>query len=134
MRVNVDTKAIDKAVRNLTKGIKKPRPAFDKIADNEIRKAQYRIRTSKMDPEGRPWIPRKYPSKGSLMYVTGVLHNSFKKMVNNWRVIITNTAHYAKYHQNGTWKLPRRQFLGWGRDSNRDVTQIFIDYLKKKLR
>ena len=143
IRLELKTAEIDKAFRGIKSGIRNPRPAFNKIAEYEVGEAKNRIRTTKVDPEGKPWKAWSYttmmqrskfgPSRG-LLYRSGALLRSFDFKVTNSKVTITNTKSYAPYLQEGTDNMPARPFLGWGKDSDKNATSAFIEYFKRKMK
>lgn len=113
---------------------------LSKAADGEIRDAQRRIRTTKMDPDGNSWAPWSYNTlkqrqrrgntQGGILYRTGFLLRSFAKRVTNRKMEVTNTAPYAKYHQRGTSKMPARVFLGFSDSSVRRITRLIRNHLR----
>ena len=59
------------------------------------------------------WKRRKIAKPWSIMNKTGRLKNSIKKMGRNkWSFTIGSDVSYAKYHNEGTDRLPKRQFIG----------------------
>lgn len=144
LKVTVDDKKARRQIRKLRKSVKDMRPAFNQVADQEIKNAQYRIRTSKMTPDGKQWQPWAYStmkqrvregnvSKG-LLFKTGMLLNKFFKKVTSARLTISNKAPYARYLQEGTSRMPARPFLGWGKETVKQSEKTLLDYFKKALR
>lgn len=86
--------------------------------------AQRRIRSTKSDPDGRPWPARKgarkkgYISGSSLLLVdTKTLLRSIRKARKAASLYDIGTdVSYAPIHQKGTAKIPKREFLGVGKD------------------
>lgn len=62
------------------------------------------------DPNGKTWKPLK-SGKPATLYKTGHLYSSYDVVSNKNFIKIQNTAPYAKFHQNGTKYLPRRQVV-----------------------
>lgn len=143
LKMKVDDREVKRALRKVQKNLNNTAPLLRKIGDDQIKEAQYRIRTSKTTPDGTPWRPWAYStlqsrlrdgsaSKG-LLFKTGMLLNSFFKKVSRKTLTISNKAPYASYLQNGTSKMPSRPFLGWGKRS-KSVETALVTYFKKVLK
>lgn len=70
-------------------------------------------------PEGKPWKPRQANGSGSrrtrrgLLVKSGRLRKSIRlTKITSERVTIGTNVPYAKYHNQGTDKLPQRKFIG----------------------
>ena len=122
---------------------KNPKPFLKDVARHEIQAAQKRIRQRKVDPDGRRWRPwarvteaqrRRDPSTygRGILYQSGLLARSFKSAITKKRLKIWNTAHYAGFHQTGVRRtnLPRRRFLGWGRQARSNIERAIVKYLR----
>jgi len=130
-----DARAVEKAIAKKRKRTTNSKKVLDQIADQEIKDARRRIRTTKVTPEGLPWAPWSYATirqrlrEGNiargLLYKSGMLYRSFKKKVTNKKFEITNTADYSRYLQSGTNKMPARPFLGFSHNSVRRIAKLF---------
>lgn len=98
-----------------------------------------RIRTrflAETDTDGKKWIQseaaKKRRAKGGTgtLFDTGRLFHSIQahKKGANGRAISTDVQ-YAKYHQFGTNKLPKREFLGF----NQEDESLVVELIKKRL-
>ena len=94
----------------------------DLILDESAALIFNRIRTrftQNVNPDGIPWPQSKAAQKrGTItLYDTGRLFNSLQlfSVGPNTRAIGTDVP-YAKYHNEGSGRLPKRQFLGFGDD------------------
>lgn len=115
--------------------------ALRKLATEEVKNAQHRIMVTKQSPDGDNWIEwaqstrlgreRKGNAGKGLLWDSGNLLRSFKIDINTSDVVISNTAPYANYLQEGTNKMPARPFLGWSKESLERANYIFNDYLKQ---
>lgn len=90
------------------------------------------------DPDGQAWIPSKASRKrsgGGTLYDTGRLFHSIQLYADgeNSRAIGTNVP-YAGYHNFGTSRLPRRQFLGFGDEDATVVERLIIKRVTEALK
>lgn len=109
-------------------------PLLQNIMEKEVKAAKNRIKKTKKSPDGTPWAPwspstkqartRKGNAAQGLLYDTGRLHDSFESKVANKSISIWNTAPYAKFLQNGTPKMPAREFLGWSAKTKKDMEEL----------
>jgi phage gpG-like protein len=78
------------------------------------------------------WPRRKIQRSWPLLYKTGNLKNSLKIIIRgeNYFVIGTDVS-YAPYHNNGTDRLPQRQFIGESATLTRRLTNLLDDIIKK---
>jgi phage gpG-like protein len=82
-------------------------------------------------PEGKPWSPRKgngdgaRSSRRSLLVKSGRLRKSIRltRVTSNSASIGTNVS-YAKYHNEGTERLPQRQFIGKSAELTRRLQRM----------
>lgn len=139
--MRVDTRDVNRVLKKGISLTKNPRRFLNEVGRNEINMSRRRIRTTKMDPNGRSWAPwsaatarsrsRRGTSAGGLLHETGKLHNSFDSHATNRTITITNRAPYATYLQNGTRNMPARAFLGWGRESISNIRKVFRKHMKR---
>lgn len=64
------------------------------------------------DSSSSGWIKRKDNTKNTVINKTGALKNSIKKSKKGRYGIIYTDLDYASYHNNGTGRLPQREFIG----------------------
>lgn len=136
-KITIDTKQWDRNQARLIRKMKNVRPVLDKVADGEVRDAQRRIRSTKMDPDGNPWPAAAYStiqagaSKGrrGLLYVSGLLYKSFTKKTTRTTMEVKNTQNYAGYHNEGIGQK-KRTFLGFSDDSVKRITDLFKKHLR----
>lgn len=97
------------------------------------------------DPDGVPWKPLKYPRRNSkgrdrILQDTGLMRTSVTaqggqntdEIGPTWLEWGTS-VHYAKYHQDGTSRIPQRQFLGVGKDLADAVTEQVADFVETEI-
>lgn len=139
-----NSKEIKKQINKVRQNIKKsPGKLLTSIGKQEVKNARYRVRTSKRDPDNRTWAEWSYAtiksranegkSAGGPLYKSGLLYRRFKSYVKKTTVTITNSAFYAKYLQYGRdtpTRMPKREFLGWGKDSNKQITTLVKKWFK----
>lgn len=63
------------------------------------------------DPYQNYWAPRTRSYFWAIENKTGKQRNSFKTTVSNGNFTISNTAPYAKYHQDGTKYMAQRKLI-----------------------
>ena len=91
------------------------------FGEEQKRDARHRIAVSKVDPRGDRWSPWSFSTlrartrrgtvgKG-LLYESGRLWRSIYYRVRGNKVEVGSSADYAKYLQEGSGKMPRRQIL-----------------------
>lgn len=90
---------------------------------NNFKKAQ--------DPDGRPWKPRKDgDGTRALLVKSGRLRKSIRvTRADATAVRIGTNVPYAKFHNDGTTKIPQRKFLGPSAILNRRL----VRYIKAKV-
>jgi phage gpG-like protein len=140
-KFTVDTKQLSDKIAKGQSMLRNARPFLFSVGQREVALAKYRIRTSKTDPNNRPWRPwapstrvsraRRGTLTQGLLYDTGRLYQAFTVNATNLRVNIENTTQYARYLQRGTSRMPARPFLGFGRDSKQQLSRLFQDYMKR---
>lgn len=99
-----------------------------------------------VDPDGNPWPPRARPLPRPLLIDTSSLFRSLTVLTTqqNTRVVTvdptarnTRTGRrvidYAKYHQLGTRRMPKRRFLGFSDQDREQVAKVFFDILRRQL-
>lgn len=63
------------------------------------------------NPYQQYWAPRLRPYGWAILNKTGKQRNSFKTTISKGTFTITNTAPYAKYHQDGTKYMAQRKII-----------------------
>lgn len=114
-----------------------PQASLAQIGQEEVARVQHRIHDSKVDPDGTAWAPwsmatiryrqRHGGSAGGLLYHTGALERSITYTVSEKTLTIKSNVGYARYLQQGTWKMPARRFLGWSQEALNRIKQIIKD-------
>ena len=138
--LSIEVRGID-AITNRVESLTK---LFDTqvILDQSAALLFNRVRTRFMqalDADGNSWAPLtpKYAAKkqrkyggGGLLYASGSLFHSLQVSAvgDDSRAIGTDVP-YAKFHQFGTVKMPKRQFLAFNDDDASEVQ----DYLVRKV-
>lgn len=117
-----------------------PMVVMQKVGEQEVRNVQERIRSGKTTPDGQPWTPwamstlRSRMRDGSagqgLLYRTGSLLNSIQMRISNKTLTIFSNLNYARFIQEGTMKMPARQFLGWSQQQLNNIKNIMKDEVK----
>ena len=140
LELKINDKKLTRATRKISRTFSQPQRLFKEIGKDEVEEAEFRVRSSKKDPENRSWKPWSYAtlkerkrrgtqSKG-LLYDSGNLLKRFKSWFTGKKLIISNTADYAEYLQEGTSKMPKREILGWSDKSEKNIA----DKIKKEIR
>ena len=84
------------------------------------------------------WKKRKYnKDKGRATLVkSGDLKRDIKVRETNWNRIVVGTQNvkYASYHNEGTHKLPQREFIGDSKELEKKVEKIIKENLRKAFR
>jgi phage gpG-like protein len=114
---SVDVRINRDEVKKITgriKNIIRPLALFAKKKSADIQK-QFDNHT---DPEGKPWAPlspvtiaRKKQNKDKILTHYGPLRKSVKVEVLQEGLRLTTGAPYAKFHQEGTSRMPQRKIL-----------------------
>lgn len=98
-------------------------------------------------PDRTPWVPfRRTPSrrrggpgskllrdKGLLMASVTASGGGHLEEQTPQRFVFGTNLHYAGYHQFGTRRIPRRQFLGLGQKLLQDIDEAIGEFVEKKL-
>jgi len=125
MQLNITTRASgQREFRSRFKALQRAsNETLDELGKEQVKITQERIRTGKQTPDGQAWAPwslatlrkrtREGSAGGGLLYRTGALMNSIKYRVSNKTLTVYSDSPYGTFIQNGTWRMPARQFLGW---------------------
>ena len=126
--INIDSAAVNIALRQLIGNVDDMTPAFNAIGEHIASLVDLNFRDTS-DPYGTPWLPLKKPRRdGSSKPLnrTGILKNSITQHPTADSVTIGTNVEYGKHHQFGTQHIPQRAFLptqeqGLPGDWERDV-------------
>lgn len=131
--MKLNDKQFKTAMKKLEREIKSPKKFLQTVGENEQKMAEERLKSKKTNPDGRAWAPWAYSTivqrqrEGNIgrgmLYRTGNMLKSFYHKVSRQAVEIRNSAFYARYIQVGTAQMPRREFLGWGKESMGSLTK-----------
>ena len=137
LNVQVDIVGDKETVKKLNKlrtGFQDWRPELQKISDWMMPFYSEIVFTYSGAPIGEPWaaLSPRYkewkrdaaPGKGTLEF-SGTMKDSFKSKVTPMVLYLGNTADYAKYHQFGTYKMPKRIMLKIDRERKDKIVDTF---------
>ncbi|WP_298220149.1 phage virion morphogenesis protein [Halothiobacillus sp.] len=115
-------------------------PFLEAVGDREVAEVQKRIRDTKLDPLGNAWAPwapftrSEREHKGNadlgLLLDEGDLLLSIDKAMFGETVEIGSNLDYAKDLQEGTDKMPAREFLGWAPGSGPIYENLYKRYIE----
>ena len=94
-----------------------------------------RIAESKADADGKAWADLASSTKaakgnkGSILVHRGTLMRGITYEASKDSVIVGSGQLYAKWHQEGTAKMPARPFLGVSATDYQDVDDLLSDWL-----
>lgn len=143
MKFNVTTRVDGmQAVRHRFEVIERaPDAVLKQVALEEVKNVQDRIRSSKTDPDGRPWEPwsmatlrqrqKEGTVAGGLLNKTGALAGSIQYRISSKTLTIFSGTPYGRFLQFGTPKMPARPFLGWSRTSINRIRDLFKESVEK---
>ena len=107
-----------------------------KISDRSLRffKENYR-KQGFWDRSFRKWKSRKDSKPHPILYKSGKLFRSIRvKSRSAFKIIISSDTAYGSFHNKGTQKLPKRQFLGNSAELTRQHLKIIDKEMKKLFR
>lgn len=115
-------------------------PFLEAIGEREVEAVQHRILDTKTDPLGNAWAPwapftrSERTHKGNadlgLLLDEGDLLLSIDKAVMGESVEIGSNLDYAKDLQEGTGRMPAREFLGWSPESVPVYENLYKRYIE----
>lgn len=144
MSAPVQIKLRDAEVRRLLDNL--GADAFDKLLDVAAAtmesQTRRRLQESKRSPQGEPWEPwsegyaRGRKGRGALLDRTGALIDAVYSRTTGSGVEVGSSVIYAAAHQDGSPSqgIPARPFLGLGPEDERELVEIFEDYLGRVAR
>lgn len=117
-------------------------PFLEAVGQRETERVQERIRDSKIDPMGERWAPwapatlweRQHKGNEALglLFDEGDLllsiHPEVRALVDT--VEIGSNLPYAKDLQDGTYRMPAREYLGWEPDSVPEYEAMFAKFIE----
>lgn len=135
LKVKVDTSEIPIMTNKTLMKLKMVQAqTLDEIGREEVRATKQRIQMWKADPNGRAWRPwsmatmkqrrREGTAGRGLLYRTGQLLNSIQYRVRNGVLTVFTNDYKASFLQNGTPKMPAREFIGFGSRLNSIINKI----------
>jgi len=117
-----------------------------KILEQELVGATKRNFLQEQDPDGNPWAKLKRPRRNSkgrdrILQDTGALRTSVTAKGARGNIDLkTPTSltwgtnlHYAKFHQDGTKHIPKREFLGIGEKLAEKMEAVAYDYIEEQI-
>ena len=126
--------AMQSRLKNMT-------PAMELIGEMELATAQMRITTTKMDPEDVPWAPwssrrlHEREQRGNIglgiLLDEGSLLRSLNSTADASSMSVASELSYAGLLQDGTSRMPRREFLGWSVKSKERAQSIAALFVEK---
>lgn len=120
VHVKVDKDQPIEALKNMEKAVKDLRPVFRK-AEKDLSDIYTKHFTSNgsgkwkpLDAEYGAWKSANYPGRGTLVQ-SGNLFRTIKKFsvreINKNNARFGTDAKVAKFHQYGTWSMPKREII-----------------------
>lgn len=89
-------------------------------------------RWAALNPQYEYWKRLNYPGRGILVK-GGDMQQGFRYNVVGNSMELTNIAGYAKYHQSGTSKMPKRQIAHVDDPRQKEIVNIFKQGIIKKI-
>lgn len=83
--------------------------------------------------ERRWWYYRQSPNNPGILRRTWKLQESVKKTATPLMGVLEYIAPYAKYHNIGWGKIPKRKFLELSPETKHIIDGIFVKYMNKKI-
>lgn len=134
---------IDRTLARFTQRIDDARPAFEEVADLFARELGKQFATEgghasgqwrALSPKYAAWKARNYPGK-KILERSGDLKRSLTRRPFGVEVIREHDMHigtgvpYARFHQRGAGRLPRRPPLALTEDAKRRMVKIVQQYM-----
>jgi phage gpG-like protein len=118
-----------------------PAPLLEAVGQWQEQQIERRIESDKATPDGVPWIEwsirtaanrrAKGNDEQGLLWDSGALLHSFSFDVAETSVVIgTSGLEYAPWLQDGTAKMPPREFVGWSQDDLLELeflTKLYVE-------
>lgn len=145
IKIQIDIKGAEEALSQLgdiDKAFGSWKPELKQMGDylknfysNELYESEGAVWGSRWAQLSEPYKFNKrilYPGRGILQR-TGDMRRGYDYEATNDRVTLWNTQEYAKYHQFGTKKMPKREIIGIDRKRREEVVKIFKQGIVNKL-
>jgi phage virion morphogenesis protein len=151
MRIDLDKMAIEKKLKMISQKVKSRKVPLNRAATILMTSTTKRF-THQVDPEGQPWQQlsrrtidtrrkgKKKKFSPQILQDTGTLKKSLAggteasiNTVTDSELIFGTALHYAIKHQQGIG-VPVRKILGITPEDQRNIIQVFSDWLNKILK
>lgn len=140
MGLTVNDRQVMQELGRLLVNITQPENMLTFIGDAEVSEVYKRIIDIKASPFGEAWEPwseqrlAERSIKGNvsqgLLWDTGELMNSIRYEVSRDGVSIGTDIFYATDLQQGTDRMPAREFLGWRPESAELYEAVFLNFFR----
>lgn len=140
MGLTVNDRQVMQELGRLLERMLYPEALLAEIGEKEVGRVRERIMESKIDPLGAAWEPwatstreareRKGNEGQGLLFDTGQLLDSIHFSLSEREVAIGTSVDYATYLQQGTFRMPEREFLGWTPESVDQYELYILNYLQ----
>ena len=134
LQISVSDKGIRDAINKYLNFFTDLNPVLKDTGDYLLTAVRNRIQNTKTDPNGVAWAPmspsttrnrlRRGTLGGGLLNDSGNLLNSIRAEIGPGQVSITSSAPYAQFVQQGTSRMPPRQFLGWSEADRSEIVNL----------
>lgn len=142
MSANIEMVFALETLARLIARVEDPVPYFEWVGIAEKRRVKDRIMRTKIDPEGKPWVPwapftaEKRDALGNyaqgIMWDTGRLLNSVDFAIDGaYGVDIGTDVWYAPKHQEGEGRIPQREIFGWEDPVLPQLAAAFVTFLER---
>lgn len=82
------------------------------------------------DKSSNGWLPRKGKPNHPPLQASGDLKRSIKTLKKKFKVIIYTNISYASYHNEGTGRLPQREFIGKSKKLDKKSKDLIKNVIK----
>lgn len=137
--VSVDTREIEKALRDLQAAVTDLQPAFRDIGEYLLRSHDERFRDG-VDTDGNPWAElnpkykaRKPKNQDKVLVLSGDLMDSLNYDASPTALEFGTNSIYGATHQFGSEDdgIPKRPFLGISSDDASEILRILQDHFEQ---
>jgi phage virion morphogenesis protein len=136
MHIEVDSSAVEQALRRLQAAVGDLEPAMADIAATLWERVGERFET-RTDPVGKAWEEKKNKAPATLID-SGHMLGSLTRHADSRHAMVGFGQPYAAYHEFGTKKMPRRGLLfadpekgELAPDDEKAILDAVLDHLKK---
>lgn len=112
--------------------------SLNEVGKYQVKSTQNNF-TKQSDPSGKPWKPLSPLTIKKKGFSTILIDKDKMRKANYYKVTGTNSVEianrqfYSDYHQRGTKKMAKREFIGISLKDAKEITKIFDKNLKKYL-